>query len=198
MDLRMDDGNIIDYKTAKSHSKIESSKFTWHMLGLCLFMWCLSFKPSEPYLSQFLICNYSTQDDFCSSLNNEDCLSNPCNYQHGSCSVTPCNNLTLSQCNDNDYDYCTVTSNSCSDVYCYKYFSEDEVNNDIYPWSTYAYFPFLLFLGPYAEIFSYQTAILVGISGRVVTRFLLIFGSTLAEMQIMQVRKNKTLMTHVK
>ena len=62
-----------------------------------------------------------------------------------------------------------------------------KVNNDIYVWSTYAYLPFLLFLGPYAELFSYRTAILVGISGRVVTRFLLLYGSSVSDMQLMQV-----------
>jgi hypothetical protein len=69
----------------------------------------------------------------------------------------------------------------------YVAFFEPKVNNDIYVWSTYAYLPFLLFLGPYAELFSYRTAILVGISGRVVTRFLLLYGNTVSDMQVMQV-----------
>lgn len=61
-----------------------------------------------------------------------------------------------------------------------------KVNNDIYVWATYAYLPFLLFLGPYAELFSYRVAILAGISGRVVTRFLLLYGDTISVMQVMQ------------
>jgi hypothetical protein len=42
-----------------------------------------------------------------------------------------------------------------------------------------------LVLGPYAELFSYRVAILFGISGRVVTRFLLIYGTSLLDMYVM-------------
>ena len=44
-----------------------------------------------------------------------------------------------------------------------------------------------MILGAYAEFCSYRTAILIGITGRVATRFLLLFGTTLSEMQLMQV-----------
>ena len=41
--------------------------------------------------------------------------------------------------------------------------------------------------GAYAEFCSYRTAILIGVCGRVITRFILLFGNTLPEMQLMQV-----------
>jgi hypothetical protein len=63
------------------------------------------------------------------------------------------------------------------------------VNNDIYPWSTFAYLPFLLILGPFAELYSYRVAILLGVLGRVVTRVILLYGKSLQEMQLMQVKK---------
>ncbi len=169
----------------------------WIVFGLCLFIACLSFKPSEPYLTQYLVCNYNTQKSDCSdsySGNPDECNSNPpCLWipssgSGGSCSVVPCSNVTYSDCGNSDYDYCeTKGSDQCQDAHCYKHFSEDQVNNDIYPWSTYAYLPFLLVLGPFAEIVSYKYAILFGILGRVATRALLIYGNSLQEMQLMQV-----------
>jgi hypothetical protein len=41
-------------------------------------------------------------------------------------------------------------------------------------------------MGPAAEIFGYRSTILIGICGRVATRFLLIYGSSLLDMQLMQ------------
>ena len=70
---------------------------------------------------------------------------------------------------------------------CYIYLSENQVNNEVYPWSTYAYLPALLSLGTFAITTSYRTAILFGMSGRVVTRFILLYGRTLLDMQVMQV-----------
>jgi hypothetical protein len=90
-------------------------------------------------------------------------------------------------CGNSDFSYCEKSSDTCKDAKCYKNFSEDEVNDEIYPWSTYAYLPFLLLLGPWAELFSYRIAILVGISGRPVTRFLLLYGRSMRSMQLMQV-----------
>lgn len=159
------------------------------IFGLCGFIWFLSFKPSEPYLSEFLICNLDTQIEYCDSFSTvSSCYENePCYWNNNACIVIPCSNVTRSSCGDDTFNYCVESDNSCNEASCYKYFSENVVNNDIYPWSTYAYFPFLLTLGPVAEVFSYRFAILVGISGRVVTRFLLIFGNSLLEMQLMQV-----------
>lgn len=42
-------------------------------------------------------------------------------------------------------------------------------------------------MGPLTEVFSYKFAILVGIMGRVATRIILLYGTTLYQMQIMQV-----------
>jgi len=75
----------------------------------------------------------------------------------------------------------------CAPQSCYKDFTESEVNNQIYPWSTYAYLPSLLILCPLAELVSYRAAILIGIFCRVITRFLLLFGTSLEAMALMQV-----------
>jgi hypothetical protein len=164
------------------------SSYGLQLIGLCAFIFCLGFKPSEPYLSQFLICNKSTQLDYCSAYSQDECNYNaPCLWSMSSCSVSPCSNVSIGSCGNDDYDYCYKSSGRCVESTCYKRFSQNEVNNDIYPWSTYAYFPFLILLGPYAEMVSYRIAIIFGILGRVATRFLLIYGNTLTEMQIMQV-----------
>ena len=163
------------------------------ILGLCAFMGLLSFKPSEPYLSQFLICNKNTQQDFCDSFDgSSSCSKNdPCYWStsSSSCRVTPCSDVKQKDCGDSSYDYCESANNDnkCSAIYCYKHFSEAQVNDSIYPWSTYAYLPFLLVLGPAAELFSYRAVILISICGRVITRFLLLYGDSLLEMQLMQV-----------
>lgn len=165
------------------------SKYALTIIGSCAFIFFLQFKPSEPYLSEFLICNKNTQQEYCSTLSVVDCsTTEPCQYLNSSCFPTPCYALSKNQCTNIDsYDYCEYSSNYCIDSTCYKYFSVNTVNNEIYPWSTYAYFPFLLILGPYAELYSYRIAIIVGIFGRVITRFLLLFGTTLFQMQLMQV-----------
>lgn len=164
---------------------------SWFMIfTLCLFIALLSFKPSEPYLTEYLLCNYDTQSSYCSGLNAEECSADaPCiwNEVSSSCSVLQCSNVTVTDCGNDDYYYCYDDGGSCRQSSCYQHFTEDEVNNDIYPWSTYSYLPFLLFLGPLAELISYRVAILFGILGRVATRILLLFGRSLFEMQIMQV-----------
>lgn len=169
------------------------------IFGLCAFMAFLSFKPSEPYLSEYLVCNKDTQQDYCNGFGDAiSCSSNvPCSWQGSSgvygCNITPCANVTIGDCGNSDFDYCSKKDHSnapqtCEDTHCYKSFSEDQVNDEIYPWSTYAYLPFLLVLGPWAELFSYRAAILVGICGRLVTRFLLLYGTSILDMQLMQVR----------
>lgn len=175
----------------------ESKKSYWKLVfGLCVFIWLLSFKPSEPYLSQFLICNQSTELATCNKIElQNDCIS-PCIWDFTnpipSCSaLTSCGSITSAgECSSTPYsNYCDwqSVSASCHSSVCYKQFTEDQVNNDIYPWSTYAYLPFLCLLGPFAEIHSYRIAILFGISGRVATRFLLIYGQSLLSQQLMQV-----------
>ena len=183
-------GNNENAEIAKVNFLVSKYKYT--ILGLCSFIWFLSFKPSEPYLSQFLICNFNTQNDFCSGVSKDSCnaIDNPpCYYSFSSCSPLPCNNISIisDNCGNSDYNYCITDGNQCTDAFCYKNFSENQVNNEIYTWSTYFYLPFLVILGPFAEIFSYRFAILFGISGRVVTRFILLYGNTLTDMQVMQV-----------
>ena len=183
------------------------------VVGLSCFIGLLSFKPSEPYLSQYLICNAKTFEQTCGSLNDEaECVSarlgamredgygaGSCTWSLNvgqstqSCSPRACSSYPIdgsggaTRCAD--VNYCTPDkpSNTCVEELCYKSFSEIEVNNYIYPWSTYAYLPALLFLCPMAELVSYRVAILIGIAGRVVTRFLLLFGTSLPAMQLMQV-----------
>ncbi len=170
-----------------------NSRLWYFVFSLCLFIACLNFKPSDPYLSEFLICQKNTEKDFCSGFSDEDsCFANiPCywSFSMNFCSLISCSDVSLASCGHDNYDYCTISNDGteCSDAKCYKDFSEDEVNNDIYPWSTYAYLPFLLILGPFAELYSYSVAILFGICGRIATRFLLLYGTSLNDMQLMQV-----------
>lgn len=177
-----------DQSDEKDHRML-FRKYLPRILGLCIFIWCMGFKPSEPYLSQYLICNQVTESDICSSLTN--CNVSPCNFTEGICGTIPCQNVELTDCrgSNSDFSYCEIStvSNTCTDSTCYQSFSEKEVNNEIYPWSTYSYFPLLLILTPVAELFSYRVAILSGIAGRVATRFFLLFGSKLWQMQLMQV-----------
>ncbi|KAF4758949.1 hypothetical protein FOZ63_031904 [Perkinsus olseni] len=67
-----------------------------------------------------------------------------------------------------------------------KGFTDDQINSQIYPWSTYACIPFLLVGGCLSEFVGYKLALILGALGRLATRFLLLFGSSLLEMQIMQ------------
>ena len=166
------------------------SKLQWLILGLAIFIACLNFKPSEPYLSQYLMCTYDTRKDQCSDHSRPDVCDKelPCTWSETkSCTVIPCGDVPIKFCGNDDFDYCEIQNDVCQDIKCYESFSEDQVNDQIYPWSTYAYLPFLLLLGPFAELFSYRLSILFGICGRVATRFLLLFGKSLLSMQLMQV-----------
>ena len=171
--------------------KNDASKPWVVIAGLCLFIAALSFKPSEPYLSQYLICNKNTQENYCDGYGDgSSCNENaPCiwNSNTNHCDINSCSNVTLSSCGNDDFTYCVEEDNACHNVRCYTHFTEDQVNNDIYPWSTFAYLPFLLLLGPFAELVSYRAAILFGILGRVATRIMLLYGSSLELMQLMQV-----------
>lgn len=162
--------------------------------SFCLFIALISFKPSEPYLSQYLVCDQSSQQEVCrrTSQNVESCESigsENCRWDvAGSfCEIIPCSDTT-SKC-DKKQNYCVVNESSrlCTSTVCYKNFTHSQVNDDIYPWSTYAYLPFLLILGLTAELIGYRSTILLGISGRIATRFLLLHGTSLFEMQLMQV-----------
>lgn len=170
------------------------------LIGLCLIMALLGFKPSEPYLSNYLVCNKSTNIDICNSKTSSSSCSEETvciwteisaatdgSTSSYSCELKECSSLDVDTCNDDDYNYCIVDGHTCIDDECYKSFTIDEVNNEIYTVAVYAYLPLLLLLGCVAEIFSYRSAILLGIMGRVVTRFLLLYSDSLTEMQIMQV-----------
>ena len=153
---------------------IWKSDYKLVLIGLCSFIWFLSFKPSEPYLSEFLICNELTESENCqyNYLTSQDCsTSASCVWlaSTSTCSILPCSNYTLSDCasvSSPSYAYCSLTY-KCIDTYCYKQFTEDQVNNDIYPWSTYAYLPFLCILGPLAEIYCKRNFILTMVFNRI-------------------------------
>lgn len=176
------------------------------VIGLCAFISFLSFKPSEPYLSQYLICNRLTAEALCDEYRRDEqgCLSagddftGACSWTGGSnvtatCVPRTCSSYPLVAASTDPYrcanvGYCTKDqSGSCIPQACYKNFTETTVNNEIYPYSTFFYLPALLLLCPLAELYSYRMAILVGILGRVGTRFLLLFGTSLGAMQFMQV-----------
>lgn len=168
--------------------------YSWmQLLTLCTFIGLLSFKPSEPYLSEYLICNYDTQSNYCEgSSSNESCNSEnnpPCQWYNsggGNCGVTNCSSVSYSDCGSDDYNYCYQEDGVCQASSCYKHFTEDQVNDEIYPVSTYAYLPFLFILGGFAEFVSYRGAILLGMSGRLATRMLLLYGVSVSDMQLMQ------------
>lgn len=195
----MHDGNSGRQEIDKAHwSSVLFRKY--RIFGLCLFIALITFKPSEPYLTEYFTCNSFVQERLCSnSINDQTCDSSSglCKWSPstttsniGSCRAMPCSSLNVtdnSECSTL-LSYCQggSSSGSCTNVRCYKNFSEDQVNNEIYPWSTYTYLPFLIIMGPAAEIFGYRSTILIGICGRVATRFLLIYGSSLLDMQLMQ------------
>ena len=174
------------------------------IIGLCAFISFLSFKPSEPYLSQYLICNLKMAESVCKELDKDQqgCKSAAtCSWANSTstataslCTPRACSSYPIEATSVDPactaVSYCMRDSESggaCSPQACYKDFSESAVNNKIYPYSTFFYLPALLLLCPLAELYSYRLAILVGILGRVVTRFLLLFGTSLGAMQLMQV-----------
>ena len=160
--------------------------------GLCAFIALLAFKPSEPYLSDYLICDKDTAEQECSGAGGASSCSNKdqCYWSEGSCRLTACSDVSQGDCGDgpdNAFSYCETDGDVCRVAECYKHFSADQVNNDIYPVSTYAYLPLLLLLGTGAELVSYRAAVLVGAFGRVLTRFLLLYTDSVPAMQTMQV-----------
>lgn len=184
---------------------VKSNRFArkYAIIGFCLLISLISFKPSEPYLSEYLTCNLTDQKAKCSKAARD---AESCNSVHGgtckwnafssgigntetTCDVESCNTV-IEGCGmvDNAFRHCKTdkTSGLCTEMTCYKRFTESQVNNEIYPWSSYAYLPLLLILGSAAEVFSYRYTIIFGIMGRLATRYLLLFGNSLIEMQIMQ------------
>ena len=119
-------------------SRESSSRTKLIIVGLCLFIALLSFKPSEPYLSEFLICGLDTQAEFCSKQGKNDCNSSEgCGLLASSnnvCSFVDCKNPNISRCGDETYFYCVKDGDICNNAKCYKNFAENQVNNEIYPW----------------------------------------------------------------
>jgi len=165
----------------------------WYLVsGLCAFIALLAFKPSEPYLSDYLICDEDTAEQECSDAGDASSCSNKdqCYWSGGSCRLIACSDVSQGDCGDGPDDafsYCETDGDVCRVAECYKHFSADQVNNDIYPVSTYAYLPLLLLLGIGAELVSYRAAVLTGAFGRVLTRFLLLYADSVPAMQAMQV-----------
>lgn len=161
------------------------------LISYCLFIGLLNFKPSEPYLSSFLVCDRISEEESCNDSNLENsCLTQDhCFWSESGCSVLTCINVSRSECGDENYYYCDFNNklSVCEYSECYKHFSDNTVNTEIYPYSAYAYLPALFALGMIAELHSYRMAILLGVSARIATRFLLLFGSSLPSMQLMQV-----------
>lgn len=69
-----------------------------------------------------------------------------------------------------------------------KHFSEDAINNDIYPWGVYVYFPALILGGVLAELGAVQPKLIIvaASSIRIGTRALLLFGTQAWHMQVME------------
>eukprot|EP01041_Mallomonas_annulata_P016054 gene16054-33734_t len=163
-----------------------------HLLifGLFAFIAVINFKPSEPYLTDYLSCSHLTRNDLCHENSNQnECNqnSNSCKWNGFTCIGKQCDATSNDKCSSEQNRFCHTDGYSCVENHCYKSFSEDTVNNLIYPWSTYAYLPLLLVLSPLAELVSYRGAIILGSSGRLATRFLLLYGTSLWDMQCMQV-----------
>lgn len=68
-----------------------------------------------------------------------------------------------------------------------KHFSNSELATEVYPWSLAGTFVFLLPFGIAAEIVGCRAVILFGLVCREATRILLIFGTTVGQMALMQV-----------
>jgi hypothetical protein len=68
-----------------------------------------------------------------------------------------------------------------------KHLSDDVVNDQVYPVSTYAYLPALILAAPFAEVVGYKWSILLASLCSLGTRTLLLFGEGTGMMQWMQV-----------
>jgi len=86
--------------------------------------------------------------------------------------------------------YLTGIKNLTIDSVCLfhvSYFDDFQVNDQIFPVWTYSYLAFLLPLGIFAELLSYKAVLLFGWCARLTTRLILLFGSTVIQMQVMQI-----------
>lgn len=175
-----------------------TSLFT--IIILCIFVFFNNFKPLDPYLTEYLLCYKKDAEESCTTSSNNNystyysnrltssSCSAPCSYDEttSTCSLISCEDLSKDDCGSDTYDYCEWKNNTCKERKCYKNFTTDEINNLIYPFITYSYLPFLLILGPLAELVSYRLAIFIGMIGRVACRVLLFYGKSIASMQLME------------
>jgi len=86
--------------------------------------------------------------------------------------------------------YLTGIKNLTIDSVCLfhvSYVDEFQVNDQIFPVWTYSYLAFLLPLGIFAELLSYKAVLLFGWCARLTTRLMLLFGTTVIQMQVMQI-----------
>lgn len=67
-----------------------------------------------------------------------------------------------------------------------KGFTNDEIEEKIFPLWTYAYFVAVVFCGLLSEVFQYKPVLILGSFARVATRIILLFGTTLLAMQATQ------------
>lgn len=68
-----------------------------------------------------------------------------------------------------------------------KQFDFDDVNNEIYPWWPYSYLVAVFVLFLFTDLLRYKPIVIVEFLSQIVTRVLLIWGTTLLEMKLMQV-----------
>ena len=68
-----------------------------------------------------------------------------------------------------------------------KQFNFDDVNNEIYPWWPYSYLVAVFILFMFTDVLRYKPIVVVEVLSQIVTRVLLIWGTTLLEMKLMQV-----------
>lgn len=69
-----------------------------------------------------------------------------------------------------------------------KNFTSRELSQSVYPFWTYSYLAFLFVFLPLTDLVRYKPMLLLESIGYIGTRVLLIWGTTLAHMQMMQVR----------
>lgn len=68
-----------------------------------------------------------------------------------------------------------------------KQFNFDDVNDEIYPWWPYSYLVAVFVLFLFTDVLRYKPIVVVEVLSQIVTRVLLIWGTTLLEMKLMQV-----------
>lgn len=168
------------------------------LLLLCLITILGCFKPIEPYLSQYLVCLPEEAKSCCSGVESVTGCNSGCQSAYDedlacmwienghNCAKWDCAALDDNAVNCNNTGYCYYENGHCKDSMCIGNFSEDEVNNSIYPVNAYAYLPALLLLGIFSST-SAAFAIVLGASARLLCRLLIallpLFPSSVLAMQ---------------